>query len=138
MNQNNYKWWKNWNHWVIYSITVTNKKSENEKQTKSDDCPLNEKSKNLDSADISIKIKPFHLKVYGIQLIIHNPQHKKSLIITGTVDDIMIDFLNNKYVNLYMKRVLARKNPERGDVVVFAFPEDTTKDFVKRCEGLQT
>ena len=35
-----------------------------------------------------------------IRIIIHNPQHKKSLIITGTVDDIMIDFLNNKYVNL--------------------------------------
>ena len=61
---------------------------------------LNEKSKNLDSADISIKIKPFHLKVFGIQIIVHNPQHKKSLIITGIVDDIMIQFLNNKFVNL--------------------------------------
>jgi len=76
------------------------KKNENDKPSKQEDCPLNEKSKNLDSADISIKIKPFHLKVYGIQIIVHNPQHKKSLIITGTVDDIMIDFLNNKYVNL--------------------------------------
>jgi hypothetical protein len=61
---------------------------------------LNEKSKNLDSTDISIKIKPFHLKVFGIQIIVHNPQHKKSLIITGIVDDIMIQFLNNKFVNL--------------------------------------
>lgn len=61
---------------------------------------FNEKSKNLDSADISIKIKPFHLKVFGVQIIVHNPQHKKSLIITGIVDDIMIQFLNNKFVNL--------------------------------------
>jgi hypothetical protein len=55
--------------------------------TKFDEVIFNEKSKNLDSADISIKIKPFHLKVYGIQLIVHNPQQKKSLIITGTIDD---------------------------------------------------
>ena len=68
--------------------------------TKSDDSKLNEKSKNLDSADISIKIKQFHLKVFGIQLLVYNPQHKKSIIITGIVDDIMIEFLNNKYVNL--------------------------------------
>ena len=74
-------------------------KKTDDKSSKSDDCHLNEKSKNLDSADISIKIKPFHLKVYGIQIIVHNPQHKKSLVITGTIDDIMIDFLNNKYVN---------------------------------------
>ena len=61
---------------------------------------LNEKSKNLDSADVSIKIKPFHLKVFGIQIIVYNPQHKKSIIITGTVDDIMIELLNNKFLNI--------------------------------------
>jgi ATP-dependent Lon protease len=61
---------------------------------------LNEKSKNLDSVDINIKIKPFHLRVFGIQIVVHNPQHKKSLIITGIIDDIIIKFLNNKFVNL--------------------------------------
>ena len=71
-----------------------------DKNSKTDDTSFNEKSKNLDSADINIKIKPFHLKVFGIQIIVHNPQHKKSLIITGTIDDIMIQFLNNKFVNL--------------------------------------
>ena len=71
-----------------------------DKNSKTDDSQFNEKSKNLDSADIGIKVKPFHLKVFGIQLIVHNPQHKKSLIITGTIDDIMIQFLNNKFVNL--------------------------------------
>ena len=33
---------------------------------------LNEKSKNLDCIDISLTVKSFHLKVYGLQLIIHN------------------------------------------------------------------
>ena len=72
----------------------------NEKKDIKDDSPLNEKSKNLDSVDVGIKMKPFYLKVYGMQLIIHNHQQQKSLIITGIIDDIMIDFLNNKYVNL--------------------------------------
>ena len=90
---------KKYFHPTSYKLLCT-KKSENDKQSKTDECCLNEKSNNLDSADIGIKIKPFHLKVYGIQIIIHNPQHKKSIIITGSVDDIMIDFLNNKYVNL--------------------------------------
>jgi hypothetical protein len=99
MDKHKFELLKKYFHPTSYKLLCT-KKSDNDKNSKSDDSPLNEKSKNLDSADISIKIKPFHLKVYGIQLIIHNPQHKKSLIITGTVDDIMIDFLNNKYVNL--------------------------------------
>ena len=71
-----------------------------EKHSNTNDVIFNEKSKNLDSADISINIKSFHLKVCGIQIIVHNPQHKKSLIITGTIDNIMIPFLNNKFVNL--------------------------------------
>jgi ATP-dependent Lon protease len=81
------------------SYKVLGLKREDDK-SKSDEIGLNEKSRNLDCIDISIKAKSFHLKVYGIQVIVHNPQHKKSLIITGTVDDIMIDFLNNKFVNL--------------------------------------
>jgi ATP-dependent Lon protease len=71
----------------------------------SDECTLTEKSKNLDAVDVSIKIKPFHSKVYGIQLIVHNPQHKKSLIISGTVDDIIIDLLDNKFINLKLKAI---------------------------------
>jgi ATP-dependent Lon protease len=93
--------------------------------TKSDDSKLNEKSKNLDSADISIKIKPFHLKVFGIQLLVYNPQHKKSIIITGIVDDIMIDFLNNKYVNLKYK--LIKENAPNSQ----EFQVDTFTRFIQ-------
>ena len=60
---------------------------------------LNEKSKNLDCIDISLSVKSFHLKVYGLQLIIHNGVHKKSLIISGIVDDVILEILNNKFLN---------------------------------------
>jgi len=86
---------------------------------------LNEKSKNLDSIDVGIKIKSFYLKVYGMQIIIHNHQQQKSLIITGIVDDIMIEFLNNKYVNLKCQAI-NENIPQSVD-----FQGDTFARFMK-------
>lgn len=40
----------------------------------------------------------FNLKVYGIELFIHNSNTNKSLIITGIIDDVIIDVLNNNYI----------------------------------------
>ena len=85
----------------IESNPVTNKK-----HSSNDENTLSETSKNLDSIDISAKGKSFHLKVYGIQVVVHNPQHKKSLVITGTVDDVIIDILHNRFVSLKMKSIV--------------------------------
>ena len=65
------------------------------KKTDSDNV-FTEKSKNLDTSDVNI-IKSFHLKVYGIQIIIHN---KKSIIMTGIIDDVIVDILSNKFITL--------------------------------------
>jgi ATP-dependent Lon protease len=99
MDKHKFELLKRYFHPTSYKILFS-KKQEGDKNNKTDDCPFNEKSKNLDSSDISIKVKPFHLRVYAIQIVVHNPQHKKSLVITGIVDDVMIDFLHNKFVNL--------------------------------------
>jgi ATP-dependent Lon protease len=87
------------------SYRIMNSKKTDDNSSKSDDVQLTEKSKNLDCVDLGIKVKPFYLKVYGIQVIIHNPQHKKSLIISGVLDDILIDLLNNKFVTQKMKAI---------------------------------
>jgi ATP-dependent Lon protease len=87
------------------SYRILNSKKTDDNTSKSDDVQLTEKSKNLDCVDLGIKVKPFYLKVYGIQVIIHNPQHKKSLIISGVLDDILIDLLNNKFVGHKMKAI---------------------------------
>ena len=76
MDKHKFELLKKYFHPTSYRLLGT-KKNENDKPIKSDECELNEKSRNLDSIDLGIKIKPFHLKVYGIQIIIHNPQHKK-------------------------------------------------------------
>jgi ATP-dependent Lon protease len=99
MDKSKFELLKQYFHPTSYKVLGV-KKNDNDNPVKIDDCSLNEKSKNLDCIDICIKTKYFHLKVYGIQLIIHNPKHNKSLLITGIVDDIMVEFLNNKYITL--------------------------------------
>lgn len=90
---------KKYFHPISYKLFA--KKEESDKLLKTNESFAN----NLEIIDIGIKIKSFHLKVYGIQLIVHNPQDKKSIIVTGLVDDIIIDFLNNNYINLKCKMI---------------------------------
>ena len=121
MDKNKFELLRKYFHPTSYRLVSSDKKNElknelkhelknelkNEKKSVSqEDNLLTETSKNLDSVDISIKSKSFHLKVYGIQVIVHNPQHKRSLVISGIVDDIIIDILNNKFVNLKMKAII--------------------------------
>jgi ATP-dependent Lon protease len=53
---------------------------------------------NLTCVDIVLSSKSFHMKVYGIKLFIKSLFLKKSLVIFGFVDDVIINFLNHKYI----------------------------------------
>ena len=101
MDRNKFELLKKYFHPTSYKILNVKPVSDKEK----DDTGLTDKSNNLDSIDVSIKIKQFHLKVYGLQLIVHNPQQKKSLIISGIVDDIIVDLLDNKFINSKIKGI---------------------------------
>ena len=105
MDRNKFELLKKYFHPTSYRLITSDKKPETGKHNSSDDNILTETSKNLDSIDVSIKTKSFHLKVYGIQVVVHNPQHKKSMVISGVIDDIIIDILNNKFVNLKMRAI---------------------------------
>jgi ATP-dependent Lon protease len=86
--------------------SVKGKDKDKEKDKKNFKGRLNEKSKNLDCCDVDININNFYLKVHGLDIIIHNTQQKKSLIITGIVDDISIKLLNNKFIQSKTKLIL--------------------------------
>ncbi len=58
-----------------------------------------ELNQNLACSDLSMSGKQFYIKVHGIQVVIFNYSTKRSLIINGYVDDILIDMLNNKFIN---------------------------------------
>jgi len=85
------------------SYKVINKKDDN-KQKKTDE--YIDDITNLNCCDVVSSYKQFHMKVYGIKLLIHNSVLKKSLVIFGIVDDIVIEFLNNKYVTNKQKKIV--------------------------------
>ena len=65
---------------------------------KNDDKSKEYSATNLECSDVISNYKQLHMKIYGLKLCIQNIALKKTLIIYGIVDDIMIEFLNNSYV----------------------------------------
>ena len=63
-----------------------------------EDFMIVETSRDFDCFDLARTSKNFQTKVYGIKVAIQNPQIKKTLIICGVVDDIIIRCLNHKYI----------------------------------------
>jgi signal peptidase I len=52
-------------------------------------------------------------------------------------DHLLVNkFLYGVRIPVIGKRVLALRKPERDDVIVFIYPQDPTKDFIKRVKGL--
>ena len=51
-------------------------------------------------------------------------------------DHILVNkFLYGTHVPFTDKRIIALRDPRRGDVIVFEYPEDPSKDFIKRVVG---
>jgi signal peptidase I len=45
-------------------------------------------------------------------------------------------FIYGIKIPYWRKTIIPVKNPKRGDIVVFKFPEDPSKDFIKRVVGI--
>jgi ATP-dependent Lon protease len=88
------------------SYKVINKKDENGKKnmTFADDY-ISDKLTNLDCSDVVLTAKQFHNKVYGMKLYIYNNNFKKNLVVYGLVDDVILDFMDNKYVTDKMNKI---------------------------------
>jgi endopeptidase La len=69
--------------------------------------------------DVSVSSK-FHLKVYGIKVNIYNSYLKKTLCIVGILDDIIIEFLNNKYIEDF-KNSIKKNTPDDEIFKTFTF-----------------
>ena len=66
---------------------------------KYEDTKINQNCNNLDCFDVNIKIKSFHLNVFGIRVVLHNKSSKKTIVVSGITDNIMIDFMDNSFIN---------------------------------------
>ena len=80
------------------------------KQKKNDE--FTDEMKNLTCIDTGSSYKQFNMKVFGIKLLIRNVALKKSLLIYGIVDDVVIDFLDSKYVTQKRANLLANLPPD--------------------------
>ena len=72
---------------------------------KYEDIKINSNCNNLDCFDVNIKVKPFHLNVFGIRVVLHNKNSKKTIVVSGTSDNIMIDFMDNSFINSVKKEL---------------------------------
>lgn len=98
-------------HPTGYKVANVKKSESNDLQ---EDANITEKSKNLDCYDISLSVKQFHTKVYGIKIFFYNSSFKKNLMIYGILDDVIIDFLNNDYLShkMFLIKENIPKDPE--------------------------
>lgn len=102
---------KRYFHPISYKMIVNKglKKKQN-----SDEESVDEKTKNLDCFDIMNSYKLFHVRVHGMKVYIHNNLLKKSIIVYGIMDDVVISLLDNKYVS--SKETEIRENlPENAE-----------------------
>ena len=126
------------------SYKVANKKDEL-KQKKIDD--INDENENLLCYDVLSSYKQFNMKVNGIKFMIHSSALKKSLIVYGIVDDIVVDFLNNKYI-LNKKKLIKDNIPQEEDFLCESFDKfmsslilkdyliyENEKDFYNKYAG---
>ena len=80
------------------SYKIVSKKDDKTSQKASSTEQHDYSTQNLTCYDICGSYKQFHMKVYGLKLFIRSDVLKKSLIIFGTVDDVVINYLNSKYI----------------------------------------
>jgi endopeptidase La len=92
-----------------------------------------ESGDNLDCFDLARTSKGFQMKVYGIKFSIQNKEQRKTLIVNGMVDDIMLECMNEPYIETRMKSFLDEK-PKDPDFSINAFDRYvqslTLKDFL--------
>ena len=91
-----------------------------------------EKSKNFDCSDITTSYKQIHMKIFGMKLHINNQTLKKSLLIYGIVDDIIVDFLNNQYISTKQQNILTNLPNDdnfKGDIFKMFVSSLNLKDY---------
>jgi ATP-dependent Lon protease len=74
----------------------------------------------------------FYNKVYGIRVVLQIEKTKKTLIINGIVDDIMVDCISNKFIHLRKKEIneLILNHAVEPDILKRIIETMTLKDFL--------
>ncbi|GAF84508.1 unnamed protein product, partial [marine sediment metagenome] len=85
-----------------------------------EDFMIVESAKNFECFDLARTSRKFNTKVYGIKVAIKNEAEKKTLIISGLVDDMIVSCNNFKFIKDKVKSLYSEKPKD---------PEFLTSDF---------
>ena len=91
-------------HPINYKVINIKEIHDNYFQINSDNNNL-EKINNMHCFDVIDSFKQFHMKVYGMKVYLFNSNKNKCILVNGIVDDLSIDFINNKYIQVKKKEI---------------------------------
>ena len=74
-----------------------------------EDFMLVETADSLDCFDLARTTKNFQTKVYGIKVCFQNPEKRKTLIVSAIVDEMVIDCLNEDFIEKKINSLLHQK-----------------------------
>jgi ATP-dependent Lon protease len=117
----------------VVNLKKTEKETDGKLKTTFMDDYITEKTKNFDCTDIALNSKQFHMKVYGLKVYVYHSAFNKHLLIYGIVDDIIIQFLNNKFINNVassIKNNLPIDDSFKGESFERFFASLTLKDYL--------
>ena len=100
-------------HPINYKV-IQWKNNENKKNNKEnvlqknkliEDCAIVEHGSTFDCFDLARTKRNFQARVYGIKICIQDKIQKQTLIVSGVVDDILLDCLNNPFISKTLKEI---------------------------------
>lgn len=90
-----------------------------------EDFTIVEKSENLECFDLTRTSNIFHEKVFGLKLAIHDEKERRTMIVTGIIDNIGHNCIESKFVDKYLKNL---KDISPNDEI---FVSDDYKNYLK-------
>jgi len=89
---------------------------------------------NIEAIAVAIVLALF-IRTFVVQAFKIPSGSMKNTLLIG--DHILVNkFIYGVKIPFWEKTVIPIKDPKRGDIVVFKFPEDPDKDFIKRVIGI--
>jgi len=110
-----YELLKNYFHPISYKILTKKEKEKDKEKDKEQNINIDENIKNLDCFEFQSDTKSFYLKLNGLKLYIYNNQ--KIIVISGIMDDVVVDFTNNQYINNKFENFLSFENHEEDKII---------------------
>ena len=97
---------------IPWNNTTVHGKKGIEKNKLVEDFVIVENSDNLECFDLSRTSDIFQSKVYGIKIAFHNKKDKKTIIVSGLLDELLTTCINNEYV---LKKISAINKKSKID-----------------------